>query len=78
MFKVTYRSNGPGAYLLFLYIRYLFFNVCMHNVTIINKLLLITICNPIANDNDNYRLFVIYHLKTLNALDGSAIVSPYL
>ena len=33
--------------------------------------------NPVANDNDNYRLFVIYHLKTLKALDGSAIVSPY-
>jgi len=30
--------------------------------------------NPVANDNDNYRLFVIYHLKNLKALDGSTIV----
>ncbi|XP_052269181.1 leucine-rich repeat-containing protein 9-like isoform X5 [Dreissena polymorpha] len=29
--------------------------------------------NPVANDNDNYRLFVIYHLRTLKALDGTAI-----
>ncbi|ESO85654.1 hypothetical protein LOTGIDRAFT_155146 [Lottia gigantea] len=29
--------------------------------------------NPIANEVDNYRLFIIYHLKTLRALDGRAI-----
>ncbi|XP_053406324.1 leucine-rich repeat-containing protein 9-like isoform X5 [Mercenaria mercenaria] len=29
--------------------------------------------NPVASDSDNYRLFVIYHLNRLKALDGSAI-----
>lgn len=29
--------------------------------------------NPVAMDTDNYRLFIIYHLKNLKALDGSAI-----
>lgn len=31
--------------------------------------------NPVAMDTDNYRLFIIYHLKNLKALDGAAIVS---
>lgn len=31
--------------------------------------------NPVATEADNYRLFVIYHLKTLKALDGNAVVS---
>ena len=31
--------------------------------------------NPVVNAADNYRLFVIYHLKALKALDGNAIVS---
>ena len=31
--------------------------------------------NPVATSADNYRLFVIYHLKCLKALDGTAIVS---
>ncbi|XP_056023048.1 leucine-rich repeat-containing protein 9-like isoform X3 [Ostrea edulis] len=29
--------------------------------------------NPVATETDNYRLFIIYHLKNLKALDGSAI-----
>ncbi|KAK3093172.1 hypothetical protein FSP39_012192 [Pinctada imbricata] len=29
--------------------------------------------NPVASETDNYRLFIIYHLKNLKALDGSAI-----
>lgn len=29
--------------------------------------------NPVVHDMDNYRLFIIYHLKTLKALDGLAI-----
>ena len=29
--------------------------------------------NPIANEIENYRHFVIYHLKSLKALDGTAI-----
>ncbi|XP_021359488.1 leucine-rich repeat-containing protein 9-like isoform X4 [Mizuhopecten yessoensis] len=29
--------------------------------------------NPVATEIDNYRLFVIYHLKNLKALDGVAI-----
>ena len=33
--------------------------------------------NPVASETDNYRLFIIYHLKNLKALDGSAIVSEY-
>ena len=31
--------------------------------------------NPVVKSADNYRLFVIYHLKALKALDGLAIVS---
>ena len=31
--------------------------------------------NPVVSSTDNYRLFVIYHLKSLKALDGTAIVS---
>jgi hypothetical protein len=31
--------------------------------------------NPVATDLENYRLFVIYHLKMLKALDGNAVVS---
>lgn len=31
--------------------------------------------NPVAKESDNYRLFVVYHLKSLKALDGSAVVS---
>ncbi|XP_077863786.1 leucine-rich repeat-containing protein 9-like [Saccoglossus kowalevskii] len=31
--------------------------------------------NPVASEADNYRLFVVYHLKTLKALDGIAIES---
>ena len=30
--------------------------------------------NPVAKESDNYRLFVVYHLKSLKALDGSAVV----
>ena len=30
--------------------------------------------NPVVSTADNYRLFVIYHLKALKALDGTAIV----
>ncbi|XP_021359487.1 leucine-rich repeat-containing protein 9-like isoform X3 [Mizuhopecten yessoensis] len=30
--------------------------------------------NPVATEIDNYRLFVIYHLKNLKALDGVAII----
>ena len=44
---------------------------------LVNLVILDMFGNPIANDNDNYRLFVIYHLKTLKALDGSAIVSLF-
>ena len=33
--------------------------------------------NPVATRTDNYRLFVIYHLKSLKALDGTAIVSAF-
>ncbi|XP_076442127.1 leucine-rich repeat-containing protein 9-like isoform X2 [Babylonia areolata] len=29
--------------------------------------------NPMTTEADNYRLFVIYHLKTLKALDGNAV-----
>ncbi|XP_068110533.1 leucine-rich repeat-containing protein 9 [Hyperolius riggenbachi] len=29
--------------------------------------------NPISRNNDNYRLFVIFHLPSLKALDGSAV-----
>ncbi|KAK7487003.1 hypothetical protein BaRGS_00021673, partial [Batillaria attramentaria] len=29
--------------------------------------------NPVTTEVDNYRLFVVYHLKALKALDGSAI-----
>ena len=32
--------------------------------------------NHVVGATDNYRLFVIYHLKALKALDGTAIVSP--
>ncbi|XP_070181590.1 leucine-rich repeat-containing protein 9-like isoform X2 [Littorina saxatilis] len=32
--------------------------------------------NPVATEADNYRLFVIYHLKTLKALDGNAVEAP--
>ena len=31
--------------------------------------------NPLTVNNANYRLFVIYHLPSLKALDGSAVVS---
>jgi Leucine-rich repeat (LRR) protein len=31
--------------------------------------------NPVVGATDNYRLFIIYHLKTLKALDGLSIVS---
>lgn len=31
--------------------------------------------NPVAKESDNYRLFVVYHLKSLKALDGSAVES---
>ena len=34
--------------------------------------------NPVVTSSDNYRLFVIYHLKCLKALDGTAIVSKML
>ena len=30
--------------------------------------------NPIVRSTENYRLFVIYHLKALKALDGTTIV----
>ncbi|KAL8572554.1 hypothetical protein ACOMHN_040458 [Nucella lapillus] len=29
--------------------------------------------NPVTTEADNYRLFLIYHLKTLKALDGNAV-----
>jgi len=31
--------------------------------------------NPVATSVSNFRLFVIYHLKSLKAMDGSIIVS---
>ena len=31
--------------------------------------------NPVVSSVDSYRLFVIFHLRALKALDGSAIVS---
>lgn len=31
--------------------------------------------NPVAGATDNYRLFIIYHLKACKALDGVTIVS---
>lgn len=34
--------------------------------------------NPVVHEMDNYRLFIIYHLKTLKALDGLAIVSSQI
>lgn len=40
---------------------------------LVNLVILDMFGNPVASDSDNYRLFVIYHLKTLKALDGSAI-----
>ena len=34
--------------------------------------------NPVASSSENYRLFVIFHLRSLKALDGSAIVRAAL
>ena len=31
--------------------------------------------NPVSSSIENYRLYIIYHLRTLKALDGSPIVS---
>ena len=31
--------------------------------------------NSLVNSTNNYRLFVVFHLKALRALDGIAIVS---
>lgn len=31
--------------------------------------------NPLVENTTNYRLFVVYHLTTLKALDGLAVVS---
>ena len=40
------------------------------------SLLILDLCgNPVATSMDNYRLFIVYHLRTLKALDGSAFVS---
>ncbi|XP_052769048.1 leucine-rich repeat-containing protein 9-like isoform X3 [Mya arenaria] len=44
-----------------------------HLKSLTNLVILDMFGNPVAVDNDNYRLFVIYHLRTLKALDGSAI-----
>ncbi|XP_072284222.1 leucine-rich repeat-containing protein 9 isoform X2 [Pyxicephalus adspersus] len=38
-----------------------------------NLVILDLCCNPISKKNDNYRLFVIFHLSSLKALDGSAV-----
>ncbi|XP_013396331.1 leucine-rich repeat-containing protein 9 [Lingula anatina] len=38
-----------------------------------NFLILEMYGNPVVSETDNYRLFVIYHLKPLKALDGLAI-----
>lgn len=31
--------------------------------------------NPLVHESSNYRLFLIYHLQSLKALDGVAVVS---
>ncbi|KAL4237983.1 Leucine-rich repeat-containing protein 9 [Mactra antiquata] len=44
-----------------------------HLKGLVNLVILDMYGNPVASDNENYRMFVIYHLKTLKALDGTAI-----
>ncbi|XP_068737471.1 leucine-rich repeat-containing protein 9-like isoform X3 [Montipora capricornis] len=44
------------------------------NLKVIPNLLILDLCgNPLASADHNYRLFVIYHLTSLKALDGSAV-----
>ncbi len=43
-----------------------------------NMLILDLYGNPVVRATDNYRLFVIYHLKPLKALDGIPIVRTIL
>lgn len=44
------------------------------NLKTITNLLILDLCgNPFASASQNYRLFVIYHLTTLKALDGLAV-----
>ncbi|KAM5129332.1 leucine-rich repeat-containing protein 9 [Mantella aurantiaca] len=44
-----------------------------HLKSLNNLVILDLCCNPISLKNDNYRLFVIFHLSSLKALDGSAV-----
>ncbi|XP_078381877.1 leucine-rich repeat-containing protein 9-like isoform X2 [Oculina patagonica] len=44
------------------------------NVKTIPNLLILDLCgNPLASAGQNYRLFVVYHLTSLKALDGLAV-----
>ncbi|KAJ8308256.1 hypothetical protein KUTeg_013130 [Tegillarca granosa] len=44
------------------------------NLKVLSNLVILDLFgNPVCFDTDNYRLFIIYHLKNLKALDGSAI-----
>ncbi|CAG2238484.1 Leucine-rich repeat-containing protein 9 [Mytilus edulis] len=49
-------------------VREIFFLKTLPNLVIIDLY-----GNPVVHEMDNYRLFIIYHLKTLKALDGLAI-----
>ena len=52
--------------------------VNLREIFVLKNLLLLGILdlfgNPVVSTAENYRLFVIYHLKALKALDGTAIV----
>ena len=49
-------------------VREIFFLKALSNLVILDLY-----GNPVVHEMDNYRLFIIYHLKTLKALDGLAI-----
>jgi len=42
-----------------------------------NLIILDLFDNPVSLTMENYRLFIIYHLKTLMAFDGMTVVSEY-
>lgn len=49
-------------------VREIFYLKCLPNLVILDLY-----GNPVVHEMENYRLFIIYHLKTLKALDGLAI-----
>ena len=49
-------------------------DLCSQNISL---LVILDLCgNPLAASTKNYRLFVVYHVTSLKALDGVAVVSP--